>query len=189
MTCAMQLYESLVRDVDRMAANLLAYYGAHIVCRLGCSACCECNLSVFEVEAAAVRAALAGLAKGMQRRLLRQACEASIREEAAKPVSCPLLLDESCTVYDARPIICRTQGLPLLIETGDAKQGVDFCPLNFAGCSATDDLDKDHLIPLEEINSRLVMANVGYCHAMGLDPAHSGRRTNMSAIVLGSVGF
>jgi Fe-S-cluster containining protein len=54
------------------------------------------------------------------------------------PGACAFLDDEgSCRIYADRPLICRTQGLPLRVffedEEGDVAERRDICPLNLGG--------------------------------------------------------
>jgi hypothetical protein len=97
-----------------------------------------------------------------------------------------LLVDDRCAVYESRPLICRTQGLPLLIEAEDGWQEVDFCPLNFTAPNAFDDLDDDHLAPLDALNLKLAIVNLQYCQENGVDREAIGERQKMSEIVLKS---
>jgi len=179
-------YQQLIEEVDRLSARLAARYGAHLTCRAGCSGCCHHHLSIFEVEAAAVREAVRALPAETRERLRQQACEVREREAREEPVACPLLVDERCAVYEARPVICRTQGLPLLIKIDGGDQEVDFCPLNFTSPGATDELDEDHLVPLDLLNLKLAMANLNHCRAAGLEIAESGQRRLMSDLILDS---
>ena len=74
---------------------------------------------------------------------------------AAVGEACPLLENNLCPLYAARPIICRTHGLPLLIEDA-AGTRVDRCPLNFAGYAA---LPGNAVIHLERLNAALIIIN------------------------------
>ena len=96
-------------------------------CRVGCSRCCHQRFGVFEVEAHRVRAALARLARtdpALRERVRRQADDPEALHH------CALLVDDRCAVYEERPLICRTHGLPTRVvdERGSSLQG---CPLNF----------------------------------------------------------
>lgn len=177
-------YVVLVADVDRITGRIAAHYRKHLVCAVGCSACCRHHLSVFEVEAAAVREAFRSLPKETRETLVLQAQEALAGTARGDSQACPLLIHQRCSIYASRPIICRTQGLPLLIERDDRIQQVDFCPLNFSAPGATNDLEEDHLVVLEEINERLVRANLRYCAETGLDGRVAGTRKLMGAIIL-----
>lgn len=173
-----------MEDVDRLAERITARYREHLVCCEGCSACCHHHLSVFEVEEAAVWEAVQALPKETREILVRQAEDALAGTARGESAACPLLVNHRCSIYASRPIICRTQGLPLLIKADDGTQEVDFCPLNFSAPGATDDLEEDHVVALEEINQRLIRANLHYCAEIGLDRRASGTRKLMGAIIL-----
>ena len=64
---------------------------------------------------------------------------------------------------------------------------MDFCPLNFTAPGALDDLDEEHLVPLDRLNLKLVIANLDHCRAAGLIDAASGKRQPMSDIILETV--
>ncbi len=97
-----------------------------------------------------------------------------------------MLVDDACAIYPSRPLICRTQGLPLLIEAEDGEQEVVFCPLNFTAPDAVDDLDEEHLVPLDAINLKLALINLQSCREKGIESEASGQRVTMSDIILGS---
>ncbi len=181
--CCGDRYLALVAAVDGIAANLSQYYSRHLVCRAGCSSCCGHNLTVFPVEAAAVREAIRQLGPEVREAIRLQALDTREREGKGAPASCPMLVDDCCAIYGSRPVICRTQGLPLLFTAEDGRSEVDFCPLNFAAGGATDDLDEGHLVQLDSLNRDLVRANLEYTHSLGLAP--SAYRVSMSDIILG----
>jgi Fe-S-cluster containining protein len=92
-------------------------------CRSGCDKCCHARFGVFEIEAEPIRLAL------QQLRASDPQLRARIRDQADEPEHadrCALLVDGRCSVYEQRPLICRSQGLPLLTE-----DKLDWCPLNF----------------------------------------------------------
>jgi Fe-S-cluster containining protein len=172
--------------VNRLAVKLAARYSKHLVCRAGCSGCCHHHLSVFAVEAEEARAAIEILPASIRANVEKQAREVIKLEAQGKPVTCPLLVDNRCSIYESRPLICRTQGLPLLMEAEDGGQEVDFCPLNFTGVGAIDDLDEDHLARLDALNLRLALVNLEYCRRTGLSDQASGARAKMADIILES---
>jgi Fe-S-cluster containining protein len=141
---------------------------------------------VFAVEAENIRQVVEKLPGDKRTRVERQAREVIEREADGDAVACPLLVDDVCSIYESRPLICRTQGLPLLIEADDGRPEIDYCPLNFTDDGARDDLDEDHLVPLDELNLRLAMVNLHYCRDRGIGDAQSGERVKIADIVLES---
>jgi Fe-S-cluster containining protein len=80
-----------------------------------------------------------------------------------------MLLDGACSVYEARPLICRSHGLPLVLERSKGRQMVDVCPLNFTdGSLAT--LPPEDLLAQGTVDSILVAVNALYCQEEGGDP-------------------
>lgn len=179
-------YAQLIRQIDALTNALAAHYAKHLACHAGCSGCCRHHLSVFPVEAAHVKAALAALPAEQRARIEQQARAVKEGEAQGQPVACPLLVDERCSIYAARPLICRTQGLPLLLAAEDGGQEVDFCPLNFTAPAAIDDLDEQQLVPLDEVNFKLALVNLNHCRARGIPAAQSGQRQRLSDIILES---
>jgi len=176
-------YQQLVGEVDGLAGRLTERYSSHLACRAGCGGCCHHHLSVFSVEAANVRTAVQALSPETRDRVHQQARAVLEREAVGVEAACPLLVNDRCAIYAARPLICRTQGLPLLYEAADGQAEVDFCPLNFTSDEAVAELDEDHLVPLDALNLRLAAVNLSYCRETDLADEAS-RRIPMSEIIL-----
>ena len=117
-----QLLAELHRLVDEAAGRVAAANPGRLRCRSGCPDCCVDGLTVFEVEAGRIRKHRADVLAG----------------EPHAEGACALL-DEAggCRVYEHRPYVCRTQGLPLRwfeeIEPGEMAELRDICPLNEPG--------------------------------------------------------
>jgi len=92
--------------------------GDQMQCAPGCASCCHVDLSVFEVEAAGVREALAALNPEARER---------VRAQATQTEHCAMLVDGRCMVYAQRPLICRSHGVAVQLDDGR----VEHCPLNF----------------------------------------------------------
>jgi hypothetical protein len=135
-------YRALVAKVEE---NLLVLKeeaersGNGLSCHHGCTGCCQVRLSVSPVEAAAVQEAVMALPESERHSLLKNddpqsgAC-VMLRPDAATGLS-------GCAIYESRPLVCRSQGLPLQYPEGlipaesvrlRTKAGsVTWCPLNF----------------------------------------------------------
>jgi hypothetical protein len=179
-------YRRLIEQVNELAAKLSARYAKHLVCQAGCSGCCHHHLSVFAVEADAVRKAVAALPGDVRTIIEAQAREVTECEANGQPVACPLLVENRCSIYDSRPLICRTQGLPLLLVAEDGEVEVDFCPLNFSAPDAVDDLEEAHLVPLDALNLKLAIVNLQHSRENGIADQTSGERQKMADIILRS---
>ncbi|GFO67091.1 hypothetical protein GMLC_06700 [Geomonas limicola] len=144
-------YRALRARIDEMYRSTAERFHEQIVCRPGCDSCCR-HLSIFAVEAAAITRALHELP-------VEQAQE--IRAAAAQAAAdgpCPLLKGGLCLLYQARPIICRTHGLPLLLSREGANQ-IDFCPENFRGLTS---IPGNAVLDLERLNEALAAINALY---------------------------
>jgi uncharacterized protein len=181
-----ETYERFLADVDRMVLRLEGRYRSHLTCRAGCADCCQVHVSVFPVEAARLAGAVRELPASTRTVIRRQAAEATSEANASDP--CPLLVEDRCAVYAARPVICRTQGLPLLLESGDGSPEVDFCPLNFSAPGATDDLEDAYLVDLETLNRSLAIVNLEFCARAGKSLRESGIRKLIGALILEQTG-
>jgi uncharacterized protein len=99
-----------------------------IKCRSGCDECCHVRLSVFTIEAARISRVLSDMSRSDPE--LRQ----RIREQVRDPNCadrCPMLIDSCCAIYDERPMICRSHGLPVANVDGDGQLDTRWCHLNF----------------------------------------------------------
>ncbi|PRQ05903.1 Flagellin N-methylase [Enhygromyxa salina] len=118
--------------VDQHFDEAIARTPASFACRPGCASCCDPRFSVFEVEAAPIREALAALAE--RDPALRQRIREQGQAEPEGSSACALLVDGRCSVYAQRPLICRSHGLPIAVPDPARPDGpltVDHCPLNF----------------------------------------------------------
>ncbi len=176
-------YPQFLLHISGLSEQLHAHYAQHLVCRAGCSGCCHHHLSVFQVEADAIAEAVTLLPDEMRQRVTQQAKQITSDEANGINIACPLLVDNRCAIYAARPVICRTQGLPLLLEAEDGTPEVDFCPLNFTATNALDHLTEDKLIQLETINLQLATVNLQHCRAQGIADQQSGERIKMSEVI------
>ncbi len=167
----MRNYQDLVRRVDALCDTIGARLQGHLACRKGCDACCL-HLSLFQVEAAVVAKAIKAL-PAFQRLKLRERAKNALHDGP-----CPLLEDHVCLIYQVRPMICRTHGLPILTRIdGDAQ--VDFCPEN---CQELTSLSGDMIIDLDRLNTALATINALYLRES--DEVDPSRRQFMSEIIL-----
>lgn len=117
------MIHDLYEKVARFETDLGHDAKAKSQCKNGCSKCCYTDISVFEIEASNIRTWFHSLSPERQIEI-RNLWKLSRTEG-----SCAFLRNESCTIYEARPLICRTQGLAFKFKI-DGKEFVDICPLN-----------------------------------------------------------
>jgi len=168
-------YRQLVARVDALCSSIETALGEQITCSAGCSDCCTA-FTLFPVEAAAIREALAALPMEERAAIHRQ-----VQEHAAGE-RCPLLSRQHCMLYEARPIICRTHGLPILFKDKDT-QRIDCCPLNL---SASDSLPASAVIDLDRLNTVLVAVNALFLSQIDDVPNLAERLTITEAVLGGN---
>lgn len=135
-------YFSFRAELDTHCAELYALHDDHLNCRNGCDMCCE-NFGVLPVEYEAIK---------------QQAAEKlKLGQKPENPSDCPFLVGHSCVIYNARPVICRTQGLPLLFM-GEEDWELSACELNFTHFDF-ENFDQENTFPMDRYNSRLFMIN------------------------------
>ncbi len=135
----------LRRRVDDHFAAALTRTPEAFECRAGCWACCRPRFSVFEIEAVGIREALDRLEPQIREQ---------IREQGRTPEigHCALLVDGQCSVYDQRPVICRSHGLAVAVATDDGVV-MDHCELNYVGI----EVPPASVLALEAVNRPLSM--------------------------------
>jgi hypothetical protein len=113
----------LYAKIDAESGRLFELHRKRLQCARGCSMCCVDDITVAEVEAEHIR---------------RHHTEL-LSTQAPHPVGVCAFLDAegACRIYEHRPYVCRSQGLPLRwIDQDDDGRFVelrDICPLNEEG--------------------------------------------------------
>jgi uncharacterized protein len=142
---------------------------AEMLCRRGCASCCEVSLTLNQVEAAALQRAL--------EQLPTEARAAIVERAARTEERCVLLeADGSCAAYEARPLVCRTQGFGLRYPAGFIPEAavrarssageVTHCPLNFNARPP----QPAHVLDAERVDQILALVNLRFARQEGLDP-------------------
>jgi Fe-S-cluster containining protein len=142
-------YKMLLAKTDEKSREIVARYPEHIRCSKGCHTCCIQGLTVNGLERSAIRDYLTS------RPALRQEAEKNAAANPHQGQRCAFLnAAGACLIYEARPVVCRSHGVPLKIER-DVR---DVCPLNFADMKI-DDIGEHYFINLETLNTILVLLN------------------------------
>ena len=151
MSQFLENYKQLTARVDSLCDAITAALGEQLTCSAGCSSCCT-SITVFPVEAAAMREVLENLPHRQSEEIHRHVTEHADGER------CPLLLHHRCLLYEARPIICRTHGLPI-IYTSDGQRNSDCCPHNLTDAES---VSGSNVVDLDKLNTLLVAVNSIY---------------------------
>jgi uncharacterized protein len=139
-------YLLLRAEIDIKVNELTQVHATNMVCKKGCDACCF-GFRVFPVEFYTIKKAT-----GLQG-------DFELGDDIEGNERCQFLSNHQCTIYENRPLICRTHGLPLLNMNED---GTDWelsaCELNFTN---TDDdyLNEENVFIQDTYNSKLFQIN------------------------------
>ncbi|MEO8707214.1 MAG: YkgJ family cysteine cluster protein [Kofleriaceae bacterium] len=145
----------LTAKVDAFFARTEARHGRDMECASGCSDCCHVRLTITGVEADAIRA-LVG-----DRRLVAN----------TDPTRCAALdAAGRCTIYEARPLVCRSHGVPIRMRVNSLPV-VQSCFRNFT----RGEPDADCVLDQTTL-SALVLA-------VDRDAGHDGTRIDLADLV------
>jgi len=158
-------YQELRAYCDALALRVQESFADKWQCRAGCSGCCQLR-TVCGLEAAVL------LQTGL-------ASQYSGQTENGGEV-CYFLRDDRCLVYDNRPLICRTHGLPLV--SGALTEGeVDCCPLNLPALAGVTELEMDLVLDLDRLTENLMRLNLAFFLVLGR-PELAEARFSLSAL-------
>ncbi|PKP08168.1 MAG: hypothetical protein CVU09_16835 [Bacteroidetes bacterium HGW-Bacteroidetes-4] len=169
-TNLIEAYYKLRQEIDAASVKLEKHHKNQIACKKGCSLCCE-SLRLFPLELAAIRQELGEYIQQLPKKRFR-----------LNPKACRFLVNNVCTIYASRPIICRTQGLPLLYEN---KQGTGFefstCRLNFNEV-AIESFNQDNALFMSPFNSRLFLLNQQFVKQINKKKTDSFSRFKLNSL-------
>lgn len=112
----LQKYEEFLKEFDK---KLEIYFKSHqdfLCCKKGCSACCEKgDYPISELELKYLMQGFIGLENELKVKV-----QANFKNMIPSG-ACPFLINNACSVYSYRPIVCRVHGLAYLVEKGFVK--------------------------------------------------------------------
>lgn len=147
-----QKYLKIRDSIDNSCKKLWGIHSKHMKCRKGCSMCCQ-SFKVLPVEFNTIQKAIAG--KDVQ-----------VNKKASEG-QCKFLVNNSCSIYENRPVICRTHGYPLVrINEETEAYEVSYCELNFVGYPL-EKFKHTNVFFEDTANSKLYMLNKEFIEASG----------------------
>ena len=166
----------LTQKVDAFFARVAARHGTDMQCQTGCSDCCHVRLSITTVEAAAIRDLVAGWSSEVRRSLA-----------PTGPTHLCAALDPAgrCKIYEARPLVCRSHGVPIRLRRG-ALPVVQACHRNFTHTTADPDciLDQTTLSAmLYAVDAAEAAAPAGPATEPGGSGHEPGRRVELAGLL------
>ena len=170
---AMSNYQQLRDKVDHQFERLFQKHHSQMACSKKCHQCCMPDLTVSRIEADSIHLHLVNDSS-----ILKDL----IQLESENPYNhsrCTFLNPEGlCSIYEVRPLVCRSHGVPHMIQIERKKEALDACELNFQ--DGLNQLDPGDWIHLETLNFLLGLINQSLGEA-GND------RFALKASVLGSI--
>ena len=113
-------YSEFINKLDARLESCFKQHEQFVCCKAGCSACCEKgDYPVSNLELEYLMQGFINLENTVKSRV-----QANIKT-MVKGGKCPFLIDNLCSVYPYRPIICRTHGLAYLMK--DGRVNVPYC--------------------------------------------------------------
>ena len=143
-------YRRILQEADDFFGRVQDDQPQNLQCGRGCSLCCYGLFEIGSGDVPMIAEGLSRLHPAKRKKIVRRAVE--IIEATAHPnlrecspeekeaffdrtseIACPALSESGeCQIYESRPLVCRTFGLPLR----DGSQFIgDICELNFGSAS------------------------------------------------------
>ena len=150
MKDSLTLYKELLTAIDLHFKKVMQLQKDEMCCTKGCTSCCTSDLTVCSIEAHYMK-------KAIQNKTFTESKD-----------DCMFLIDNECAIYEHRPIVCRTQGLPLLYEKYEddevnsinevneenKEKELSVCEKNFHNS-----IQSESILDMEKINTALIIIN------------------------------
>lgn len=139
-------YKEIRDSIDEVSHKLSNKHKSYIQCKKGCDLCCM-DYSILPIEF-----------KYIEDKLRRANFKPEQPSSESGSGNCIFLKNHICTIYEHRPVICRTHGLPLLYTNDDFEWELSTCELNFRQFDY-ENFTPDNTFPQDTFNSKLFMLN------------------------------
>ena len=149
---------SLHQNVTAHFDSFFGKYSNEMNCGRGCSQCCIAHLTVFPVEAQLIFDWFTDLSAEVRKELTQSWSKAVQNNKR-----CVFLSEDLCSIYEVRPTVCRTQGLPLKVaklsspdDVAQKEFELSLCELNFRHAEKIPPLAE--WLDLDRLNTMLAIA-------------------------------
>ncbi|MEZ4312204.1 MAG: YkgJ family cysteine cluster protein [Polyangiaceae bacterium] len=169
---ALSHLRELDAKIDAFTARVATRYPGELACTAGCSDCCRLELTVTAVEAYRIASAVASLDPAAREVLAARAVDGA---------PCVALGDDDrCAIYEVRPLVCRSHGVPLRFVEPDepgrrSLPVIDACEKNF-----TERADLASLDPACVLDQQTLSATLGAIDALFAEEAGEPRGVRFS---------
>ena len=152
-------YQNLLDKISEKFVEVKMQYPQEFNCKATCHSCCKPDLTVSAIEKDFI---FDYLEKNPEKLVLLRALE---KINPHKSKRCAFLAaDGICNIYEARPVMCRANGMPLQFKDPEAKkeEGAmrfrEVCELNFKTLDIAG-LPTEDILNLDTIHALLAMLN------------------------------
>jgi len=145
---SLTLYRELINTIDLHFEKVKQLQKDTMCCTKGCTSCCISDLTVCSIEA-----------HYMKMEISNKTFNENLND-------CIFLINNECSIYEHRPIVCRTQGLPLLYDNEDEENNekeLSICEKNFC-----ENILPETILDMEKINTALIMINKMFENEQGI---------------------
>lgn len=164
-------YLALLEKADSFFSKVFNKNSSEMKCSEGCSKCCVDGITLLRVERDRILSHL------------KNRDEIPVKSQSGR---CAFLSSEGrCKIYEVRPIVCRTWGIPILYSESDPSAlstnmnrnavasggSIVCCDLNFKEDFKKGSIGKDIIINGDRILEMLIAVNALYCSKLSVDPA------------------
>ncbi len=140
----LSLFKELRDKVDMNCSKLWAVHHRHMQCKRTCSSCCQ-SFKVLPVEFHYIQEEIRNMPIEINKN--------------ARSGECKFLINDECTIYNSRPIICRTHGYPLARYNDEAgAYEISYCTLNFRNYKL-DDFNTGNVLYEDDYNNEFFELN------------------------------
>ena len=167
-------YYKIRNSIDLKISDILSFHKENIICKKRCSGCCTA-ITLLPVEFFAIQ-------QKLEKNFLKNLKQPNSKTQKQ---NCIFLADSICEIYESRPIICRTQGLPLLYFSDELENyTISFCDKNFTSCNEDFEFNTEYSIDLDKLNSSLYKLNKNFMKEIGRENK-TDKRIQISLLLLG----
>ena len=117
-------YEKFLNSVSEDIEKIFDYQKEYLYCKKGCSYCCKRgDYPMSEIEHKYLMIGFEKLDNDIKEKIKNNIKKA--KNGDIDSYICPFLIEESCSIYEYRPIVCRTFGV--LTEDAKGNPAFPFC--------------------------------------------------------------
>lgn len=135
-------YEKFLESINGDINKIFEYQREYLCCKKGCSHCCKRgDYPMSEIEFKYIMKGFEKLDENTKEIIKHNIQE--VKKGDTDSYICPFLIENQCSIYEYRPIVCRTFGV--LTEDSNGNPAYPFCSTIGLNFSKIYDKEKKHL--------------------------------------------